>query len=304
MSLIWLPFVVFHVRFEVAEPAMLPTRLFSSFRGALGKALKRISCIARAYESCLECPLNQTCAYGYLFETPRPKEADKLRGYPFVPHPFAFSPPFPYTGEKILDIRITLVGKAIDYFPQIILSLDAIGKTGLGPKRVLLKLIDIVEDQSNRKLFKEGKVFLPTCIKPPEISSINKVLLHFVTPTTLKFSRKIVTIKDLEFHILIRNILRRVSALSYFHAKKPLEIDFKGIISNAESVKTVDKDLEWVKFQRYSARTKESYYMQGFVGKVKFEGELGEFLPLLFLCSYVQVGKGTSFGFGRYELFH
>ncbi len=303
MSFIWLPFTTFTARFEVEDPEKLPKKLFSSFRGAFGKALKKISCVARAYESCLECALNQTCAYGYLFETPRPKEADRLKGYPFIPHPFTFSPPFPYKKDKILNIKLTLIGKAIEYFPQVILSLDAMGKTGLGPQRVPLKLIDLIDEQSHRKLFEKGKVFLPKNMPPPEIPDTNRITIRFLTPTALKFSRKIITQKDLEFHILVRNALRRISALSYFHAQKPLDIDFKGVIASSEKITTVEKNLKFISFNRYSGRTKKVYLMKGFIGEAKFEGNLKEFLPILTLCSYVHIGKNTSFGFGKYEIF-
>ena len=42
--------------------------------------------------------------------------------------------------------------------------------------------------------------------------------------------------------------------------------------------------------------------MGGVVGTMTYEGEIGEFLPLLVLGSWVNVGKGTSLGLGRYAL--
>jgi len=50
--------------------------------------------------------------------------------------------------------------------------------------------------------------------------------LKFITPTRLVFGEKIV--KDLTFDILIRQLLRRVSLISYFHCGLDLsDIDFK-----------------------------------------------------------------------------
>jgi len=42
--------------------------------------------------------------------------------------------------------------------------------------------------------------------------------------------------------------------------------------------------------------------MGGFIGSITFEGDLEPFLPFLLLGEYVHVGKGTSFGLGKYEI--
>ena len=42
--------------------------------------------------------------------------------------------------------------------------------------------------------------------------------------------------------------------------------------------------------------------MGGFVGSITFEGDLKGFLPFLLLGEYIHMGKGTSFGLGKYEI--
>ena len=40
----------------------------------------------------------------------------------------------------------------------------------------------------------------------------------------------------------------------------------------------------------------------GFMGSVTFKGDFGDFIPFLLLGEQVHVGKGTSFGLGKYQL--
>ncbi len=40
----------------------------------------------------------------------------------------------------------------------------------------------------------------------------------------------------------------------------------------------------------------------GVTGTISYEGDLAEFRTLLKLGEYVHVGKGTSFGLGKYEI--
>jgi len=58
--------------------------------------------------------------------------------------------------------------------------------------------------------------------------------------------------------------------------------------------------LRWYDWERYSSRQETRMRLGGLVGEVEFEGELAEFLPYLFLGELIHLGKGTSFGLGRY----
>lgn len=57
----------------------------------------------------------------------------------------------------------------------------------------------------------------------------------FHTPRRIKYHEDLLL--DLEFHILIRSLLRRISTLSYFHCGSELALDFNGLINAALEVK-------------------------------------------------------------------
>ena len=302
MFVLELPLINVEIIFEAGDPSKLPRHLFSPLRGVLGANLKRISCVARRYSQCVECPLNRHCAYGYIFETPRPQDADRLRLYPYLPHPFTITPPYPTPGQGDLTIGLTLVGRAIQYFPHFVLSLEAAGKKGLGLYRVPLELKKINDMSHNTHLYDPDlKTLTPPCL----VSSFAPETCHYIrssilTPLSLKYQDRVVDPDNFSFHILIRNLLRRISALSYFHVGKELDIDFKGFIAQAQEVTTTEKELRFVKIRRYSARTKREMPLQGLMGTVSFQGNITPFVPLLKAGSLVHVGKNTSFGLGHF----
>ncbi len=129
------PLIRVWIHLKAENPRELPRHLFSPLRGTIGAQLKKLSCVARRYETCLACPLNQHCAYGYIFETPRPSETSRMKLYPYLPHPFAITPLFSASSGE-LKLGLTLVGRAIQYFPHFILAIEAAAKRGLGRKRV------------------------------------------------------------------------------------------------------------------------------------------------------------------------
>ena len=128
----------------------------------------------------------------------------------------------------------------------------------------------------------------------------NKITISLLTPLRLRFDGHITD--KIEFHVLIRNLLRRISSLSYFHCGEKFQVDFKGLIEKARAVNQIASDIHWFDWKRYSTRQEEWMSLGGVTGTISYEGDLTEFMPLLKLGEYVHVGKGTSFGLGKYEI--
>jgi CRISPR-associated endoribonuclease Cas6 len=82
----------FDLTLRALERTILPPYLGSTLRGALGHALKDAACIVE-HRDCRRCPLLDTCAYPYLFETPVRPEIKELRGQTHAPLPFLIAPP-------------------------------------------------------------------------------------------------------------------------------------------------------------------------------------------------------------------
>jgi CRISPR-associated endoribonuclease Cas6 len=306
---------------KALEPLILPPYKGSTLRGGFGAAFRRIVCVIRDKE-CADCLLKGKCVYSYIFETPPPADTVVMRKYEAAPHPFVIEPPFErkrvYRPGEELPFGLVLIGKAIDYLPYFIYTFDELGKTGIGKGRGKFELKTVRSQESSVRSEKpEGETIydsasktlqhftaidLPLDAKPTRGRKKSSLTLSFLTPTRISYSGSLTL--DIEFHTIIRNLLRRISLLSYFHGASNgiPAFDFKGTIEKAKAVETVDKSVRWYDWERYSTRQEQRINMGGFVGEITFEGDLRPFMPLIKAGEVLHMGKGTAFGLGRYEV--
>lgn len=309
-------FAKFRFTIRAVEEISLPQYKGAVFRGGFGYAFKKIVCIQRARKECVDCLLRRSCVYSYIFETAPPEDTKVLKLYRTVPHPFVIEPP--QSGDRIikqgdkLTFNLILIGKAVDYLPYFILTFSELGKQGIGRKRSKFVLervegldvtgkVKTIYTCEEETLQNDYPLLEASQLNHTEISKDNsQVELDFLTPFRVRFDGKITD--DIKFHVILRNLIRRVSSLLYFHCGKDLECDFKTYIKEAEKIKTVSYDLQWFDWERYSTRQKRKMTLGGVLGQVKYEGNLKPFLQFLKLGEYIHAGKGTSFGLGKYRI--
>ncbi|MDA8241177.1 MAG: CRISPR system precrRNA processing endoribonuclease RAMP protein Cas6 [Nitrospiraceae bacterium] len=263
--------------------------------------------------------------------------------YDHAPHPFIIEPPLDCRqafkrGDEI-TFGLTLVGRAIDYLPYFIYAFDELGKLGIGKGRGKYELkyvgarcdapgagraaqplaarsvipakagiqevidCETIYDSGTKTVTSSSpnSIELGFDTSTPPATTLKQLSMTFLTPTRINYRGSLTL--DLEFHILIRNLLRRISLLSYFHCgEDPADVDFKGLIHLAEGVEVKERNLQWYDWERYSARQDTRMKMGGFTGSVTFSGNIGPFLSLLKAGEVLHVGKGTSFGLGKYIL--
>lgn len=306
----------YHFTLEAVERLGLPRYKGSTLRGGFGAVFKRTVCFQREVKSCADCLLRANCPYAYIFETAPPKDAEVLSTYSHVPLPFVIEPPLDtktvYEPGETLDFGLVLVGRAINYLPYFIVVFRELGKVGLGRGRGKYALREVAAVQPLDGV--EEAIYSATnemvCDRDLSVGWAEieakgqrpkfKLTVNFLTPTRMKHKGKYV--ERPEFHVLVRNILRRVSSLYYFHCGERWETDYRGIIEAAKGVRLAEAGTGWVDWERYSRRQQQRMNLGGLMGQATYEGEIEPFLPLLVLGELVHVGKGTVFGNGQYEL--
>jgi CRISPR/Cas system endoribonuclease Cas6 (RAMP superfamily) len=292
------------------EDFPLPVFKGSTLRGAFGYAFKKAVCITRHQPNCKNCILTANCAYSYIFETPRPAGTEVMRKYEKVPHPFILRPPLKSqrlikTGEE-LSFGLVLMGRARDYLPYFVLVMEELAARGLGRERGKCSLQQVsdhrgsvIYDCNNRELLpvesETGTAIIEQAGAPPA-----ELTIEFQTPLRLVRERKI--IRKITFQDIFRSLLRRLAILQRFHCGLTPEIDFRGLIDQAAAIETVTDETCWQESRRYSTRQKASMSTSGLIGQITFTGDFKPFWPVLVLGTYVNVGKNTSFGLGKYEI--
>lgn len=307
----------FRCRFE--DEAILPSYKGSTFRGVFGHALKRIVCVLRRQE-CETCPLKGRCVYTLVFETPIALKMPEGARISHPPHPFVIEPPLNEKSEfrkgESFECSLLLFGEANRNLPYFVYAFDQMGKIGIGKRvngrRAGFRLEEVRNGEAilysqEDKTLKQEHAPENLVFSGPERESfgktegITKISVTLETPLRLKFKNRLES-ADLPFHVLVRAMLRRISALfSTWDGGEP-PLDYQGLVRRAEEVRIAENRLSWFDWQRYSNRQERKMLMGGIVGSILYEGSLEEFLPLLELCSKVHLGKNTSFGLGKMKI--
>lgn len=316
--------------FTTTSPQRLPPFLGSAVHGALSRAVYHTVCVFPRRTACGGCPLLPRCAYPLLFETPAPAD-DALRAAGIrdqAPRPLVVGPepgwtrpsgnPFHLDAGAEIPVRLTLVGRAVDELPIVVVALQRLATRGLGlpadePEnpadrgpRPALRLARVTAADSPHVVY-DGATDTyeaPLCApasgagddEPPEAAAI-----EFVTPLRLKHDGKL--IDTVPPAVFLTTLARRANALSVLFGSGTPAVDEAECERLAAGIAVVADELRRVHVTRYSARQRQRMSWPGLMGRLHWRGPaLRTLRPLLRFGEQVQIGKGTALGFGRYRL--
>ncbi|NOY65722.1 MAG: CRISPR system precrRNA processing endoribonuclease RAMP protein Cas6 [Nitrospirae bacterium] len=317
-----IPYNRFSLILQAEEEITLPAYKGATLRGAFGVAFKRIVCALRK-EDCSECLLSGRCIYFQIFEA-RAEGENPLGRVKTIPKPFVIDPPDDeknlFVQGEALKFTLTLIGKATEYIPYFIYTFDELGRMGIGRKRGRYILREVIDLDSNTTVYNHDRKILEAVerktidlseaiedfIHPAVKDNDTELTVRAVTPIRIKYGRHYTA--ELEFHILIRQLLRRLFLLWYFHGDYDSEYYetireyHKNAIRLAEKVRTKKASLYWYDWERYSTRQKARMKLGGVLGSVTYAGPVEPFNAFLKAGEIFHVGKGTTFGLGKYIL--
>ncbi len=299
---------------EATEPVRLPHYPGSAWRGLLGHSLRRTVCVTRQ-PTCEGCLLAGTCAYSVFFESP-PSSPGAASRYTALPHPFVLDVGTPRERDvaagNALRLGMTLMGPAIDLLPYLIQAMERAGQRGLGSSGGRFALRRVVAEEGLgsdhwRPVFdaesREYQRLVGASPGPSPPAPAGAIQIDLLTPLRIKRHGHFIGAADFTPGDLVRNLLARLASLAAFYGGRNPTFDWTDLAPCAEDLCVATKDLRWSDWTRYSSRQQTTMQMGGLVGALSLDGPgVPALWTALWLGQWTHVGKGTSFGLGKYRL--
>lgn len=266
--------------------AELPSYLGSTLRGVIGQSL---------FQTDKE-------AYDFIYVNGK-----KSEGKQDIVKPYGIIPPEVCSTKKIIEqgealtFEFVLFGSAVKYAPSLVAALQNIHRFGIGAQRYPFCLSHIVNSQNQRILWWNNEYYATgmNVVKLPSygVLEVTGVVVKFCTPLRIRRNGQLLT--SISFQTLIRNIIRRMEAISERYGGWVDKEEAEIIYLLAEKVKMTKEDLRLEHLERYSNRLKGKMDISGLLGEVHFEGDLTPFVPWLLAAQDLHIGRNTTFGMGR-----
>lgn len=255
-----------------------PYFIGSQLRGALGYALKKVSCINPSFK-CEGCFSVSSCTYYQFYEQKNS----------FHKYRFDFE-----LGLEYYDFNLYLFDEATKQLPYIVSALYMmLTKNGLGRERIIYPDFELFIN--GEQSLKNGELHLPDVyIKKLQINDIKKnITLVIKTPLRIKKENNFIRDDRLELKDIINSIYQRqMQLLGKGYKKFPYSIQ-------GEIVK---KDLHYKELTRMSNRQKTTMNLGGIMGKIEIIGLNKECYEVLKVGELIGVGKQTVFGLGKIKV--
>jgi len=267
-----------YTKLSIVATEKPPYFIGSQLRGALGYALKKVTCINPSY-TCEGCFAASNCLYYEFYE-----EKNTFHRYRFDYE----------LGIDYYNFDFYLYDTATAKLPYLVSAFHMLlTQIGLGVEKKTFKNFDMFINDEN--CFKDGKLTLPKDFtKKLFIDNFcPNISLRFATPLRIKKENRFLRSDEIAMNDIINSIYQRqMKLLSREYKKFPYPII--GEITK--------KELQYKELTRQSNRQKTTMNMGGLMGEIVIQGLNKECYEVLKVGELIGVGKQTVFGLGKIKI--
>ena len=308
-------YITLKMTFQAEEDMFFPLNPVNTFRGAIGYALKHISCIQRKTltdkYACNSCKIAGRCAYALCYETSKShfnsQAVANLKTFE-MPHLMNIDSGFPgntaVKSGECFSFSIRLFGTAASVAPHLIVAAQNAAEHGFKGSRAILKQIS---DEATGKIIwsmQNDSLMLPETenlyVAEPDWNNTEncELKLNFVTPVAFRDAKTNGITKEPEFSRIIGSLMRRYTVFEATEGRT-LDWHFSEISDLATKVRISGMNVEPVYWERFSTRQQQRMPISGIIGEVRYIGPVAAFEDLLNAGEILRCGRSITFGQGR-----
>lgn len=285
--------------FEARETGELPEYLGSTIRGILGHCIRGFVCHTPQIK-CFKCSRRTECLYVRCFSNTG-GAAGAVN--PYVLHVHTHGKTKWRPGDNC-TFDLTLFGQSTAWANVYIDALFEMEHQGWGAARLGFRLLRVIEPGSGRLICGNGRTWLRNLVPVPmdfKEREARTVLVAFDTPVRIVSGKEL--FQTLPFEVFARFLYGRLSLMSQIYGPGSLPWNEAEIYEKAANISVQAQEWNDVAFTRYSmSQDTHRLELPAKIGWVQYEGDFAGLTSLLEAGKYTHVGKGTTIGFGHYEI--
>jgi len=275
--------------FGVEDLAILDDDLSSAIRGIWGMNLKRSYCLQRNI-NCKDCTFEQ-CPYYAIFEK-RYGTNDEYRPY-IIYHN--------QNNKKQIEVHFILLGFLSQHYDKVLLPILQIEERPLRLRgRRHFITLDRIIDQNNKIILdrnnRDFSAIKASKMEASKAVNVEKIVLHFETPLRMKYQGRFVG--EFNFEVFLNALIRRLKYIQEHFTEDEHIYSLKPEFLQSQ----IKHDFKWKEKVRKSNRQGQKMSIGGLIGSLVIEKPHPELVEILQIGEYIQVGKQTSFGNGKYYI--
>lgn len=296
-----LPFGHYRLRAVADESIHLPGFAGATLRGALGHALRELSCMT-GQSDCLGCPLLANCRYPALFEPKLLGMRDSRQ--PTPPPPYLIRSPVAhprtYKPGEAFEFEMVLFDLTSSDLELILRAWQRALWKGLGTRKGRARLVLVQQAQGgqwvdlSQPTAGQWSAVPPFLTVPEPPKTLTPLTLMFISPVRLQHRGRLCLADQLSVDIVVGALKRRLQHLIAPQAM-PEKLETGSLSLNT--------DMRLYRWERQSTRQGRHIRLDGLLGKIQITGSgLADLWPWVWLGQYTHIGKNVSHGLGQYHL--